>query len=90
MFKIVMFLVLTDSRTCNLEYRFPIKVYNFNPLSNSSPFCYTSKVRVRKHGYFGANWRLMEISTHGYLKTPTKRDADVMSASYAKQVCSHG
>ena len=45
------FLVLTDSRNYNLEHRFALKLDNFSSLFNSSPFCYTSKARVRKHGY---------------------------------------
>ena len=49
--KVMTFLVFTDSRNYNLEHRFALKLDNFSPLSNSSPFCSTSKARVRKHSY---------------------------------------
>ena len=62
MFKVMTFLMVTDSRNYNLEHRFTIMLDNFSPLSNNSPFCYTPKVRVRMHSYFGANCELMEIS----------------------------
>ena len=62
MFKVVTYLVLTDSKNYNLEHRFATKLDNFSPLSNSSLFCYTSNTRVRKHGYCGTNCGLIEIS----------------------------
>ena len=39
-------------------------------------------------GKIGMGW-LLEIPSHGYWKTPSKTDTDIMSASYAKQACSH-
>ena len=63
------FLVLTDSRNYNLEHRFALKLDNLSSLFNSSPFCYTSKARVRKHGYLkgGLGW-FLESPTDVYFR----------------------
>ena len=67
MSKVVKFLVLTDSKNYNLEHRFAIKLDDFSPLPNSSPFYYTSKTRVRNHGYFESWLRLVFGMTHPWL-----------------------
>ena len=46
MSKVMIFLVLTDSRNYNLEHRFAVKLDNCSPLSNSRTFCNTSKTSV--------------------------------------------
>ena len=73
-----MFLVLTDYRDYNLEHRFAIKLNNFSPLFNNSPFCYTSRTRVRKHGYFESWLRLFLEKSHPWLFLQSNW-ADIMS-----------
>ena len=70
------------------NYNFALKLNNFSPLSNSSLFCYTSKTRVRKHGYDKSWLGLFLGKSHPWLFLQSNW-ADIISWKFPEKLFKH-